>query len=164
MKANAFVTSQTGSRPAEHLDTHPVGIEDEERVVALFVAILLRREVNPRATRQASLVGGVHVIPAFDLKGEMLDTDVVVAVGAAIGRAQPNPSAVVRVNQVDDLLGAAVGGIANRLGQPERPQQVEVERQRRVDVGNGEIDVMDASRCHFDAPFRDNESARPTGR
>jgi hypothetical protein len=37
-------------------------------------------------------------------------TGVVVAVGAAVGRAQPNASAAVRVNQVDDLLGAAVGG------------------------------------------------------
>jgi len=46
-------------------------------------------------------VGGVHLIPALDLEGEVLDTDVVVAVGAAVGRTPPNPSAVVRVDQVD---------------------------------------------------------------
>ena len=69
--------------------------------------------------------------------------------GAAVGWAQANPSAVVRVNQVDDLLGAAVGGIANLLGQPERRQKVEVEGQRRVDVRNGEVDVVDASGCHL---------------
>src|SRR5688572_13824130 len=69
--------------------------------------------MNPRAASQASLVGRVHVIPALDLEGEVLDTDVVVAVGAAVGRAQTDPSAIVRVNQVDDLLGAAVGGIAD---------------------------------------------------
>jgi len=57
--------------------------------------------MNPRAASQASLVGGVHLIPALDLEGEVLDTDVVVAVGAAVGRTPPNPSAVVRVDQVD---------------------------------------------------------------
>jgi hypothetical protein len=105
--------------------------------------------MNPCAASEASLVGGVHFIPALDLEGEMLDTDVVVTVGAAVGRAQPNPSAVVRVDQVDDLLGAAIGGIAELLGQPERPQKVEVEGQRSVDIGNGEVDVMDASGCHL---------------
>src|SRR5688500_4058397 len=96
--------SQTGSRPAEDLDPHPLRVEDEERVVTRFVAILLRREVNPRPAGHASLVGGVHVLPALDLEGEVLDTDVVVGVGPAVGRAQANPAAVVRVNQVDDLL------------------------------------------------------------
>ena len=105
--------------------------------------------MNPRAASQASLVGGVHVIPALDLEGEVLDSDVVVGVGAAVGRAQPNPSAVVCVNQLDDLLGAAVGRIADLLGQPERSQKIEVERQRCVDVGNGEVDVVDASRSHL---------------
>ena len=73
-------------------------------------------------------MGCVHLIPALDLEGKVLDADVVVGVGAAVGLAQPSRSAIVLVNQVDDLLGAAVGGKADLLRQPERPQKIEVER------------------------------------
>ena len=41
------------TRPAEDLDAHTVGIEDEERVITVYVSVLLGWKVDPRAVRQA---------------------------------------------------------------------------------------------------------------
>ena len=99
--------------------------------------------MNPRAAGQASFVGGIHVVPALGFEAEVLDTDVVIRVCAAVGLPQSEPSAVVRVDQVDDLLGAALRGVADLLGQAERAKEFAVEPQRRLDIRDGEIDVMD---------------------
>jgi hypothetical protein len=73
---------------AEDLDAEPVGIEDEERVVVVEVAILLGRVVDARAQLAAPLERFVDLLPAFDLEGEVLDPYVVVGVLAAVRRAK----------------------------------------------------------------------------
>src|SRR5919201_3796228 len=98
--------SRTGARPAEHLDPNPIRVEDEEGVVVLHVAVLLRREVDPCASGRASLVRRVDLVSGFYLEGEVLDSDVVVVVGAAIGRTESEHRARRRLLEIDDLLGS----------------------------------------------------------
>jgi hypothetical protein len=49
-------------RSAGDFDAKPVGIEDEHLVVAVEVAVLLRREVDSRADLLAALMGGVDLV------------------------------------------------------------------------------------------------------
>src|SRR6478672_13439587 len=70
--------------PAEHFDSNPIGIEGKERVIARLVAILLRREVNVCATREAACMRLINLLPSVNLEGEVLDADVVVAVGSTV--------------------------------------------------------------------------------
>ena len=133
--------------PAEHFDAHTVRIEREERVVvALQVAILLGRKVNPSAASETPHVRVIDLAPMIHLEGEMFDADVVVAMSTAVGRPEPEHRARSRVLEVHHLLGSTVAWVADALGPPELPEQIEVERERAFDVGDRKIDVVYPSR------------------
>jgi hypothetical protein len=74
-------------------------------------------------------VGRIDLLALVDLEGEVLDPDAVVPVLATIGWADTKSAPAHRVLQVDDLLGAAIGGISHPVGPPERVEQVGVESQ-----------------------------------
>jgi hypothetical protein len=133
-------------RPVEDLDPESIRVEDEGRVVARDVAILFGREMNLIAARLTTLVRRIDLVAALDLEREMLDSYVVVVVPAAVGRSQSQVRAPPECAEIDDLLGSAVGGIAGELAPSERSQQGEVELQRSRDIGDREVDVMDAFR------------------
>jgi hypothetical protein len=76
------------ARPAEDLNPNAVRVEDEERVVARLVAILLGREVNVCAACEAASVRLINLLSSVNLEGEVLDADVVVTVGATVGWTQ----------------------------------------------------------------------------
>ena len=76
---------------SEDLDAEAIGIEDEERVVARDVAVLLRRVVNPIAPSGAQLMRRINLLPGVDLECQVFETDPVVAVGAAVGGAKTEP-------------------------------------------------------------------------
>ena len=59
--------------PVVYLDPNPVGIEDEEGVVAREVRFLLRRAVDTGVHGQTALIGVVDFAPAVDREGEVLD-------------------------------------------------------------------------------------------
>jgi hypothetical protein len=141
--------------PVEHLDSNPVGVEGEERVIARLVAILLRREVNVCATREAACMRLINLLPSVNLEGEVLDADVVVAVGTTVGwtQAETTVTDCSWSRKVDDLLRTSVGGIPDLLDPAERPEQVEIEGEGPLNVGDGQIDVMDSSRCHGCVPL-----------
>ena len=86
----------------------------------------------------------INLVSALDLEGEMLDADVVVAVGATVGWTQAETTVTDRSwsRKVHDLLRAPVGRIPDLLGPSERPEQVEVEGERPLNVGDREIDVV----------------------
>ena len=73
--------------PPQDLDSNPVRIEDEERVVVLDVAIVLGRKVNVRVAREASRVRGVDLVPLVDLERKVLDSYGVVEVLTSVGRS-----------------------------------------------------------------------------
>jgi hypothetical protein len=144
--------------PAEHFDPNPIGVEDEECVVAGLVTILLGREVNVCAACEAACVSLINLLSSVNLEGEVLDADVVVAVSATVGWTQAETTVMEcsLSRKVDDLLGASVGRIPDLLGPAERAEQIEIKSERPLNVGDGKIDVVYSSRWH-------NESG-PSGR
>jgi hypothetical protein len=62
-------------RSAGDFDAKPVGIEDEHLVVAVEVAVLLRRELNLCADLQAARMGGVDLVATVDVEGQVLEPD-----------------------------------------------------------------------------------------
>jgi hypothetical protein len=128
---------------AEDLDPDAVRVEGEEGIVVLQVAGLLGREVDLGAQPLGALEGRVDLVARVDLERDVLDTDVVVAVLAAIGRSQPE--VLLAELEVDDFFGAAVSLLADVFFQPERCQELRVESQRALDVADAEIDVLDAA-------------------
>src|SRR5665213_110264 len=99
-------------RSVGDFDAKPIGIEDEHLVVAIEVAVLLRREVNPRADLQAALMGGVDLVATVDVEGQVLEPHLVIAMLAAVGRPQTEVLIAAGEAEVDDLLGAAITGEA----------------------------------------------------
>jgi c-di-GMP-binding flagellar brake protein YcgR len=51
-------------RPAEDLDSNAVRVEDEQRVIALDIAVFRGREVNLVAACQAAFMGGIDLSAA----------------------------------------------------------------------------------------------------
>ena len=86
----------------------------------------------------------IDLLPSVNLEGEVLNADVVVAVSATVGWTQAETAVTDGSwpRQVDDLLRAPVGRIPDLLDPSERPEQVEVEGERALNVGDREIDVM----------------------
>src|SRR6185295_8951409 len=72
---------------------------------------------------------------------------------------KPDHLAAVADAQIDDLLGAAVARIAAEHLNAERPQHTQVEIQRALDVGDGEIDVVDRPDRHASPPSTDRTIA-----
>jgi hypothetical protein len=102
--------------------------------------------MNVRAACDAACVRLVNLLSSVNLEGEVLDADVVVAVSSTVGWTQPDTT-ITRFlsHEVDDLLRAPVGRIPDLLGPSERPEQLEVEGKRPLNVGDRKIDVMDSS-------------------
>jgi hypothetical protein len=70
-------------------------------------------------------------------------------VGATVGWTQADTTITdFSSREVDDLLRASVGRIPDRLGPSERSEQVEIEGERSLDVGDRKIDVMYSWRRH----------------
>jgi len=67
------------------LDSNPVGIEDEERVVAREIGFLLRWAVDPRVHLETATIGVVDFAPSVDRESEVFDPDLEVAVLTAVG-------------------------------------------------------------------------------
>jgi hypothetical protein len=96
----------------------------------------------------------INVLLSVNLAGDVLDADVVVAVGAAVGWTQAKTTVTdFSSHEIDDLLRASVGRIPDPLRPSERPEQVEIEGERPLNVGHGEIDVkfpsLASSRSRF---------------
>ena len=88
----------------------------------------------------------INVFLSVNLEGEVLDADVVVAVGATVGwtQAETTVTDASLSHKIDDVLRASVGRIPDLLGPSERPEQVAIEGKRPLNVGDGKIDVVDA--------------------
>src|SRR5215207_1408536 len=95
---------------SEDLDAESIRIEDEERVVARDVAVLLRRVVDPIVPPRTPLVRRVDLLCGVDLARQVFESHAVVAMGTAVGGTKAEP--FVSEAQIDDLLAAAVGRIA----------------------------------------------------
>ena len=134
--------------PAEHFDSNPVRIEDEERVVPRLVAIVLGREVDIRATRQTPGIRLIHLVSALDLDGDVFKPNLVIAMLTPVGGSQSERHLCRWVPQVHDLLGSPIRRIPDGLCPTQRPKQVEIEREGSFDIGDGEIDVVDALCWH----------------
>ena len=75
--------------PRANLDANPVGIEGKEGVIALHVVLFFRRAVNPSTHAHAALVCVVYLAAVLNGEGEVLDSDVVVALLATICLSEP---------------------------------------------------------------------------
>jgi hypothetical protein len=129
--------------PAKHFNPNAVRVEDEERVVAGLVAILLGREMNVCAAGNAAGVRLVDLLTSVNLEGEVLDADAVVPVDATVGCTQAKTTITdFSAREVDDLLRSSVGRIPDLLGPSERSEQVEIEGERSLNIGDRKIDVM----------------------
>jgi hypothetical protein len=71
--------------------------------------------------REAPLVGVINLLARIDKESDVLDSDVVVAVLASIGRSQPEM--VVPEAEVDDLFAPAVTRIAAVFLESKRSKQ-----------------------------------------
>lgn len=86
----------------------------------------------------------INLLSSVNLEGEVLDADVVVAVRATVGWTQTDTPVTTGSlsHKVDDLLRASVRRIPDLLGPSERPEQVEIEGERPLNVGDRKIDVV----------------------
>ena len=103
----------------------------------------------------------INLLPSVNLEGEVLDADVVVAVSATVGwtQAETTVTDCSWSRKVDDFLRTSVGRIPDLFDPPERAEQVEIEGEGPLNVGDGQIEVMDSSRWH-----RAAQSMRARGR
>ncbi len=99
----------------------------------------------------------VDLLARVDDEREVLDADLVVAMRAAVGGSEAEGLAAADA-EVDDLLGAAIRREPEQLLDAERTEDGEVERERALDVGDGEVDVVDPVDRQRAPPPR---SARP---
>jgi hypothetical protein len=90
----------------------------------------------------------INLLPSVNLEGEVLDADVVVAMAATVGWTQADTVKGSLSHKVDDLLRASVGRIPPLLGPSERPEQIEIEGKRPLNVSDRKIDVVYSSRWH----------------
>ncbi len=91
----------------------------------------------------------VNFLWSVDLEGDVLNADVVVAVGATVCWTQADTTvADVFAHEVDDVLRASVGRIPDLLGPSERPEKVAIEGERPLNVRDGEINVVNAACWH----------------
>ena len=97
---------------------------------------------------EAARVRGVDLIPLVDLEREVLEPHGVVAVLTIVGRSQPQPAAGRRLLQVHDLFGPSVRRESELSSPTERPQKGAVEREGSLDVGDREVDVVNALSRH----------------
>lgn len=96
----------------------------------------------------------VNLLPSVNLEGEVLDSHPVVAMRAAIRPADSEHRGVragsscpcLRVLEIHDLLGSSVARIPDTLFPAEWAEEVEIEGEGSLDVGDGQVDVMDSSR------------------
>src|SRR5438093_1553693 len=80
------------------------------------------------AARDAVCVRLLNLLPSVNLEGEVLDADVVIAVGATVGWTQAEaPATGSFPHKVDDLFRASVGRIPDLFGPSEGHEQVAVE-------------------------------------
>ena len=133
---------------ADDLDPDAGGVEGEERVVVLagVGVVLFRARLDPGAGGEAALVRLVDLLAGVDLEGEMLEADLVVRVGAAVGGPDPDPGVPELV--VDHLLGAAVALEPRVHLEAEGPEHRVVEGERAVDVGDRQVHVLDPDPGH----------------
>ena len=101
--------------PVTNLDSNPVGIEDEEGVVAREVGFLLRWAVNPGVHVQAALIGVVDFARIVDREGEVLDPNLEVLVFPAVslpeaqsGLGLGTRNMFLTEAEVDDILGSPI--------------------------------------------------------
>ena len=73
---------------AGDLDAVPVGVEHEHLVEASDVLVLLRRELHADLDPAAALICGVDFGPRVHVEGEVLETDLVVAMASVVGGPQ----------------------------------------------------------------------------
>jgi hypothetical protein len=99
-------------------------------------------------------VGFVDLISPVDLEGEMLDSDLVIMVGSAVGGSNSEHRAAPRVFEVHDLFRTSISRIPDYLDPTQRPEQVEIEAERALNVGDGKVDVVYSSRWHDPAALR----------
>jgi hypothetical protein len=123
-----------------------VRIENEDRVIARDIAVFFGREVNVRALADAALKCGIDLGSRVDFERQVLDPDFVIAVGATVSRAETEHRAPRRLLEIDDLLRAAIGRLANLLSPAEWAEEEQVEPQRSLYIGDRKVNVVNSSR------------------
>jgi hypothetical protein len=98
--------------------------------------------VHVDAEVEAARIRLVDLLARVDDEREVLDADLVVAMRAAVGGPEAEGLAAADA-EVDDLLAAAIRREAEQLLDAERTEDGEVERERALDVGDGEVDMVD---------------------
>ena len=93
--------------PRANLDANPVGIEGKEGVIALHVVLFFRRKVNPSTHAHTALVCVVYLAAVLNGEGEVLDSDIVVAVLATICLSEPE--AGLGLGALDMVLPESLG-------------------------------------------------------
>src|SRR5581483_3131451 len=129
-------------RHVEDLELHPVGVVEEDCVVAGDVGVLLRLALEQRAVGPQPVGTFVHDRARRRLDREMVQADAIpvdVAI-AALRFAQADRAACAL--QVPDRLAALALDLADAVP-AERTEQLAVERQAAVDRRDDEVDVMD---------------------
>jgi hypothetical protein len=95
----------------EDFDAHPVWVEDEERVIARNVTVLLRREVDLIAALDAARVRRVDFLPLVDLDREVLDPNVNPFAGILTDPVAVAPCRRSADRDVTHKMRTAAGGI-----------------------------------------------------
>src|SRR5215213_1153502 len=141
--------------PRANLDANPVGIKGKECVIALHVVLCFGRVVNPSTHAHATLVCVVYLAAVLNGEGEVLDSDVVVAVRATICASKPEPGLglgahdmVLPETQIADVLRPAIGLEPGFDLEAHGPEQTEIEGEGRLDVRNRKVNVVHSSYGH----------------
>ncbi len=104
--------------------------------------------------RETARVRGVDLAPLVDLKSDVLDSHGVVAMLSIVGRSYPQHRSGRRILQIHHFLGPSIGRIPNALRPTQRFEQVEIEPERPLDVGDRKIDVVDSLCGHAPAAVK----------
>jgi hypothetical protein len=141
--------------PVTDLDSNPVGIEDEEGVVAREVRFLLRRAVDPGVHGQTALIGVIDFARIVDCEGEVLDPYFEVVVFAAVGLPEAQSGLGLGTRnmslteaEVDDILGSPISPKPALHREADRTKHAEVEGEGAVNISDREVDVVKASYSH----------------
>src|SRR3954462_10070419 len=135
------------ARDVDELELEPVGVVEEDRVVAGRVEVLLRPALDLEALLPHPVRALVDDTARRGLDREVVQPDPIAVVALRRGLSLAEPDRAARPPQVPDRLAALALDLGHAVP-AERPEEIAVEGQAGLDRGHDQVDVVDAARTH----------------
>src|SRR5918994_7632185 len=134
-------------RNVHELELDPVGVEEEDGVVAGDVVVLARVGFDRRARREQPAVALVDDVARGGVEREVVEPDAVAVRPDPVALRLAEADRAARAAEIPDRLAALPLHFADpRVA--ERAEQLTVEGQAALDRRDDQVDVVDAGRGH----------------